>query len=343
MNILRLTTITLSLILLVACGGGGGGGGAGGVGGGGAGGITPPPPPALEDLPGLLIENPEQARSRIAGSSPPNVTGDIKTGLVEEAGVADILLFSDLVNVSVSPAGTIDVTCIDRVCTTENVSSDPSSGRFEFSLDSFGAVPQVAEQNLIGFNEEYSAVMNDEGVRLVQEIAAGRTVNNGVTREFQSYGGWLDNSVFAIQIERATNDEGNTITLLASYSFGEVNDEQNSRNPTSAPLIWNGVMVGVTKDADPNVIQGEAMIGIDDLASPSVDIEFTDVVNLFDPTSNVDDMNWTWTDLTLTEGAFEHTDGSIEGMFYGTTHDEVGGVFDRHEIVGAFGATRRTQ
>ena len=30
----------------------------------------------------------------------------------------------------------------------------------------------------------------------------------------------------------------------------------------------------------------------------------------------------------------------FEGTFYGTNHNEVGGIFDRNDILGAFGASR---
>ena len=49
-----------------------------------------------------------------------------------------------------------------------------------------------------------------------------------------------------------------------------------------------------------------------------------------------------WANLPLMNGGFSTSSqsGSIEGTFYGSTHDEVGGIFDRNDIVGAFGAAR---
>ena len=48
-----------------------------------------------------------------------------------------------------------------------------------------------------------------------------------------------------------------------------------------------------------------------------------------------------WTGIAVTGGAFAAaSSGTIEGRFYGPDHEEVGGVFERNEILGAFGAAR---
>ena len=110
---------------------------------------------------------------------------------------------------------------------------------------------------------------------------------------------------------------------------------------------WNGMMVGaITSGADNNdIVQGDAMIGIDNFSSENVDVVFSEIINL--NTGNmVEDGTMTWTGLTLTSGAFDDKDenapnGFIKGRFYGATHGKVGGVFERDDIVGAFGATRQ--
>ena len=340
MNILRLTTITFSLILLIACGGGGGGGG-GSVGGGGAGRITPPP--TLEELPALLITNTEQqqAINDFTGAVPSTMTHDqIRGALEREADMADGLLFSDVA--ILSRGERVDdrsTDCTPGVCIAEIIPSengeDPTT--IEFSLDKFNDPPELNNVPLIGFNQQYDAVMGYREITLAQEQSAGRAANNA-TFHFQSYGGWLESSVFAVQLITIAS----TVTLLTSYSFGDVNDPADDPSGTG-PATWEGVMVGANQERE--VIQGDAAINIDDLSSPSVDVEFTNVVNFNDASDSIDTQNWEWTGLRLADGRFMRVtdDESIEGMFYGETHDEVGGVFDRNNIVGAFGATRRTQ
>ena len=85
-----------------------------------------------------------------------------------------------------------------------------------------------------------------------------------------------------------------------------------------------------------HIVHGTVLIDIDDPASPEVDVFFTDIKNL-NTEADVDDM--AWGRLTLIDGAFDAGD-EIKGVFYGTDHAEVGGVFDRDNILGAFGAVR---
>lgn len=83
------------------------------------------------------------------------------------------------------------------------------------------------------------------------------------------------------------------------------------------------------------------MIDIDDFSNPNIDVEFTDIRNLNDGSDTI--ANLSWIDVPLTAGTFERrlSNNYIEGAFYGTGHEEVGGVFTRNDMVGAFGATRK--
>ncbi|MYE01823.1 MAG: hypothetical protein F4Y03_11205, partial [Alphaproteobacteria bacterium] len=100
--------------------------------------------------------------------------------------------------------------------------------------------------------------------------------------------------------------------------------------------VWRGSMVG----ADAGVrIEGDAAIGIDDLAQPDLDIAFTGIVGA-DGRTRAD---LRWEGLSLAQGAFRSSGegGRIEGQFYGPGHEEVGGIFERNGMVGAFGAAKQ--
>ena len=50
-----------------------------------------------------------------------------------------------------------------------------------------------------------------------------------------------------------------------------------------------------------------------------------------------------WKDVPITDGGFgTGSDGdSIQGNFYGPNHQEIGGIFERDQVIGAFGAKRQ--
>ncbi|MCY4038982.1 MAG: hypothetical protein OXF09_05950, partial [Hyphomicrobiales bacterium] len=159
---------------------------------------------------------------------------------------------------------------------------------------------------------------------------------------YQSYGGWLEHSVFAVQISTGGiggNDQG---ILLFSYSFGR----DNVNNPT-ADATWEGVVIG-RNTGTKHVVQGDAVVTFD-VSSPNTldSIVFSSVIDLDDGSAVTfgSDNSLEFSNISLADGAFMQDNSAngdisyIRGRFYGTGHEEVGGVFDSHDIVGAFGAT----
>ena len=72
-----------------------------------------------------------------------------------------------------------------------------------------------------------------------------------------------------------------------------------------------------------------------DFEQSEVDVAFTGIIRI-DGTSTYPDI--TWTALPMRDGRFASP--SIDGRFFGGKHQEAGGVFDRDNIFGAFGAAR---
>lgn len=136
------------------------------------------------------------------------------------------------------------------------------------------------------------------------------------------YGDWLTDSVFGI-----VND-------TVAFSFGA--------SPGTNPIQvggaeWRGSLVGIDTRSRTRV-EGDAMIDIDDFANPDVDIAFTAIEDARGRAR--DDLHWQ--DVPVAQGAFQAQGaaGSIEGRFYGSDHGEVGGIFERSRLLGAFGASR---
>ena len=88
---------------------------------------------------------------------------------------------------------------------------------------------------------------------------------------------------------------------------------------------------------------------IRDRSQLDIDVAFTNIRDIDVAFSNDNDdrarlshENIVWENIPVTSGSFAtgSDESSIEGRFYGPNHEEVGGIFEHNEIVGAFGAKR---
>ena len=137
------------------------------------------------------------------------------------------------------------------------------------------------------------------------------------------YGRWLDHSVFAV------------VDGSVAVSFGDF----PATDPT--PIgggVWRGALVGID-GATRERIEGDAEIAIDDFTRPDIDIALTGIRDAGGRAR----ADLLWRDIPMARGHFQARDmvgGSVEGRFYGPDHGEVGGIFRRDRLVGAFGGSR---
>ena len=136
------------------------------------------------------------------------------------------------------------------------------------------------------------------------------------------YGHWLEHSVFAM------------VDDSVAVSFGN----SPGTNPTEiGGGVWTGALVAIDTQTRER-IDGNAVIEIDDFAHLDVDVALTGIVDARGrPRADL-----RWEDIPLSQGRFQARGmaGSIEGRFYGSDHGEVGGIFERDQLMGAFGASR---
>ena len=167
------------------------------------------------------------------------------------------------------------------------------------------------------------------------------------------YGGWLDHSGFAV-VHGLVDDADRgplgiqDLEVLMSVSSGAA----SQAIPQGGRATWRGAMVGFAVDPwsgqspggtpapagqsdDGPLLHGDAAVEAN-FSEASVDVRFTDIVHVDTGTAR-DDMSWTG--LPLSGGTFRGT--GIEGRLYGPVREEVGGVFERDRIIGAFGAKSR--
>lgn len=173
----------------------------------------------------------------------------------------------------------------------------------------------------------------------------------------RTLGGWMDHSFFLVE----TTHEGRHAYF--SYETRSIGNSTATDPAVSLSATWSGVMTGViasfSDDAGASVT-GDAAVTV---AYPGasrealVDVEFTGIARE-DTGARIESM--TWKDLALKGGTFgagnvlhgngggyfgeegfaPSPGGTIFGQFYGPNHEEVGGLFRRGGVAGAFGANR---
>ena len=186
--------------------------------------------------------------------------------------------------------------------------------------------------------DDIRAVMEYRGVSISD--GKGRLKLGDAHLDVYSYGGWMEYNAFAVRELAATAEalEG------AGYHGWSSGIGSNSRPIESGGIgVWSGVMVGMDHEGKDrgNVIQGNAEVRVD-FGSMDADVAFTDVHDLRAGTERVGN---TWNGVPITDqgtfrGTSEHGRGTMRGRFYGSDHEEAGGVFEYDDITGAFGARR---
>lgn len=304
-----LRAITLSVgLLLSACGGGGGSGPSLDVGG--------------------------------APGDPPVTSSQVRTQFAEIGRVADRLDMTDLrVWYGPSAGTTSGAECYSAAQCT------PGTDEFELIFT-------PANLSTISPNADIQDRGNRQGVPIVEYSGTSDTVlefgslNRPASVDYRTLGGWMDHSFFTVNLwefERV----GWQLWNAASVGV------ESGSNPVSGSAIWTGAMIG--RSLNPNepekpgaLVLGDSRLTFD-FATNGLDVALTGIRS--DGGQSYADL--IWNNLPVQNGAFGNLPavpgpdlpgqerlGSIQGAFYGPNHEEVGGVFDRNQIVGAFGAKR---
>ena len=203
-----------------------------------------------------------------------------------------------------------------------------------------------------------------------QVSLAGRTrvsEQAGHSSSHRSLGGWMEHSFFLVE---AMNAGRPSEFVWRTYSTG-YSGNTNPDVSVSGAATWSGIMSGVVTSQSRHAgsfVDGDAVLTVTDLESSSdasVDVEFSNIVH--EDTGN-ELGNMTWKGLALNDGGFGagavvhdrgegyfrengdrisgdqgifgHFFEGIFGQFHGKNHEEVGGLFNRHGIAGAFAARR---
>ncbi|MCY4488902.1 MAG: hypothetical protein OXF11_17535 [Deltaproteobacteria bacterium] len=173
----------------------------------------------------------------------------------------------------------------------------------------------------------------------------------------RTLGGWMEHGFFLVE----TLHEGPHADF--SYRTYYMGRPTPTKPAVSVSGTWSGVMAGVmasSSDDDAVFVRGDATVTV---AYPGgsraalVDVEFASITRE-DTGARIS--NISWENLALEGGQFaagnvlhNHGDGyfgtegfpasrggGVFGQFYGPNHEEIGGLFHREGLAGAFGANR---
>ena len=325
-------SVVLSVVSLASCGGGSGGSGSSG------GAVRPSVPEFPVDA---------ATARRLGGLAAPTFTAaQLEATDAALSARADTLVMSDWLFINPDAATADDlyvprtVRCVGGTC---YFAATADTGIQQLSISDLTA----GEDNS---SETISPVGQRNGIALAQSIDQGE-LDPGERYSAEAYGGWLDYSTFGILGSVFTGGDLDGWGLMYTLTYGQA----SGSNPTGT-ATWTGVAIGVdvsTTEAAGNAVQGQARITFDPqghaipsvdgtLYFPTVDVAFTHMYDL-DAATRRPDIRWDGI-RPESNGTFSTTDfvsGRIDGRFYGPDHEEVGGVFESYDILGAFGATRQ--
>lgn len=240
--------------------------------------------------------------------------------------IGDIGLAADRLHVT-------DLVATPRSRLFPNVRADASCGGTTCTFESAGlsiTTTTGSLSDLSGSTVTLGAVTH--GIQMGQ--ARGRSTVNAVSVDYHVYGGWLDANFFGVARGDWSGTIGeqrlNGLETLSAYSTGN----ESGSTPMSGSATWTGLMVGLRRNQPATAITGrtEAVYSFPD---QTMDISMTGL------TGGHADMSWEG--LRVSDGRFSAGSdaNSISGSFYGDAHDELGGVFERGSLIGAFGAKRQ--
>ena len=260
--------------------------------------------------------------------APEATATDLRTTIAEIGQAANNLIMSDLQTTPrsrVAPNERVAANCQGTYCSPEPSWSEPGYSVAELSVIAPDATlrigaPQYGVNNGdISGQASYRAPDEDEDWSL----------------DYRVYGGWLSKNFFGVERGRwrgrAIYGSIEGLEALIAYSAGEA----SGSNPVTGSAEWTGLVVALDRTAPDASVQGKAALAYD-FGGNTLDVLFSNLRGA----RTYGDLSWT--DLAVTHGRFSHGSGanSINGTFYGNEHEEVGGVFERSNLVGAFGARR---
>lgn len=286
------------------------------------------------------IVNLSTIRSAIPGEQLDLGSEEIRTEIARRTKNADSLVSTDIIDGSGNYLAAID--CTGTSC--EVFGRDLKIAGVVLPDTNF--VPVATRDGVFNISEikfsntNFVPVMKRNGVAIAQGTELNRVGNSDSPTEQQSItsSGWTEHSIFYVDGSAFEFYDGQEISGRQTFAAGVSIGDTTGGVPVSGTAKWKGVVV-----AGDHILrelhQGDAVLTVN-FSNSSVDAHFTDFYDVATGTAR-DDI--TFNQVPLTSDGFERSlrGHKLVGKFYGPNHAEVGGIFERENRFGAFGAIRQ--
>jgi len=234
-----------------------------------------------------------------------------------------------------------------RVSTAYGETTNPALPRFTFEPVCAGSRCTIAEPRT-GVRVTYDIAHPED---LENSVDASRAVltKNDITllegrggtggEDYRIYGAWMEHGAFGVQ----TNISGEVGGVAYTGRIATVTGDLTGTRP-EANATWRGVMVGTPTRGfrRDNILQGDAELTFD-AADNQIDATFDNIVDLDRRVPHsVREIRFENVPVDV-DGTYqaEKIGERIDGVFGGPEHAETAGVFEKADIVGAYGAKKQ--
>ena len=208
----------------------------------------------------------------------------------------------------------------------------------QIPLESCGKHQCIARGGFIASLTSPVIDLADYGFVTEAEIGGVEIVRTDIDDDWALLGGWMDHSAFFVNKFILSADSGSF--LVYPQSLGRLYSNDNAALPVAGSASYEGAMAGT------NIMTADRYTGRSSMTAnfgeaPTIDIHFTDIMNVGtgDPHS---DISYVGVSISARKGIYSgHPDGNhVNGEFAGPDNEEVVGVFEHEDLIGAFGAKR---
>ena len=197
----------------------------------------------------------------------------------------------------------------------------------------------VAEGGFLASLTAPALALADDGFITEAEIGGVEIVRtNIINDDWRLLGGWMDYSAFFVN--KFISKADSSTFLVYPQSSGRLYMNDDAALPVEGSASYEGAMVGVNiMTSDPYTGQSSMTANFGE--TPTIDIQFTNIMNesTGDPHSDISFLGVSISDSKGISGGPSDRN-YVNGEFMGPDNEEVAGVFEHEDLIGAFGAKR---